>query len=193
MLSVVIQVKNNAKTLPLVLVRASRHLIRDGISHEIIVVDDNSSDASSDIAERLASLIPYLKIISQKTNHGLGAVIRAGVAIARGEYILVMPADDSVSVEEFHKMKRYLENGYEGVWALRNYEDSFKIIYNLAMRITYLRTILEGTSRFFCFKNLAFKKLLVQAKINSYKGVAELLQLAKNYQYKVKYLWITIT
>src|SRR3989338_1481112 len=97
MLSVVIPVKNNAKTLSLVLVNASRHLVRDQISHEIIIVDDNSSDASMDLAERLATLIPYLQIINQKTNHGLGSVIRAGAAIARGEYILVMPADGSAS------------------------------------------------------------------------------------------------
>ena len=186
-----VPIKNNAKTLPLVLVKASRHLMRDEISHEIIIVNNNSSDASMDIAKRIETLIPYLKIIDKKTNSGLTEVIRAGAEIAKGEYILIMPADDSVSVEEFHKMKRYLEDGCEVVWALRNYEDSFKIIYNLAVRIPYLKNILESTSKLFCFKNLALKKILLSIKNNSNGGVAELLQLARNYQYKIKYLWIT--
>ena len=193
MLSVVIPVKNNAKTLPLVLIKASRHLMRDEISHEIIIVDDNSRDVSMDIAERLATIVPYLRVVNEKTNHGLGAVIKVGAEIARGEYILVMPADDSMSVEEFHKMRRYLEDGCDIVWGLRNYEDSFKIIYNLVMRIPYLRNILDGKSNLFCFKNEILKKILVQAKINSNTGVSELLRLAKNYQYKIKYLWITTT
>ncbi len=192
MLSVVIPVKNNAKTLPLVLVRASRHLMRDAIAHEIIIIDNNSSDASLEIAERLITIIPNLQIIIYKTNTELGLVIKEGASKAKGEYIIVLPADGSVSVEEFHKMKRYLENGEDIIWGLRNYEDSFKIIYNLFARIPYFRTILDSTSKIFCFKNSFFKKILLQTNINNIKSIRDFLQLLKNYQCKIKYLALNI-
>jgi glycosyltransferase involved in cell wall biosynthesis len=61
--------------------------------HEILVVDDGSSDATRAIAERAAARDPRVRVLVHDKNRGYGAALRTGIAAARGDWILLTDAD----------------------------------------------------------------------------------------------------
>lgn len=61
--------------------------------YEFIIVDDNSSDRTGEIAERLAEEDPRIKVIRRKMPNGVGLAIRDGISAAAGDYILTMDSD----------------------------------------------------------------------------------------------------
>jgi dolichol-phosphate mannosyltransferase len=64
-----------------------------GITYELLVIDDGSSDGSGDKADRLGQVLSGTRVIHHDGNRGLGAVYRTGFAEARGELLTFFPAD----------------------------------------------------------------------------------------------------
>ncbi len=65
--------------------------VTDG--HEIIVVDDASTDRSPEILRGLAAADPRIRVIRHERNRKLGGTLRDGFAAARMELVLYMDAD----------------------------------------------------------------------------------------------------
>jgi len=75
-----------------------------GRLYEIIIVDDGSSDGTSQVADRLAGQAPEVSVIHHEANLGLGGVYRTGFSVARGTYLTFFPADGqfpAAIVEQF--------------------------------------------------------------------------------------------
>jgi len=89
-ISVIIPVYNSEKYLRACLDSVTRQTLRE---IEIICVDDGSTDSSGEILRAYASRDRRVKIISQK-NSGAGAARNAGLALAQGEYLSFLDADD---------------------------------------------------------------------------------------------------
>lgn len=69
--------------------RARRTLARLGLSGEVIVVDDGSTDETAAIA----ASIPGVRLIRHGRNRGYGAALRTGFEAARGERVFFTDAD----------------------------------------------------------------------------------------------------
>ena len=98
-LSVVIPAYNEAKRLPATL-RALAEIIKKGGMLpleviEVIISDDGSTDGSAGTAEEFRSCLPDLVIVRSGKNAGKGGAVRAGVARARGNWVLAADADMS--------------------------------------------------------------------------------------------------
>jgi glycosyltransferase involved in cell wall biosynthesis len=72
--------------------------IDDGISHEIIAVNDGSTDGSEALLQIWSTRLPNLRIIN-KRNGGLSDARNSGLQNACGEYVLFVDADDCVDSE----------------------------------------------------------------------------------------------
>ena len=77
-LSVIVPAYNESKRLPLTLIDLDKHLQKAPFDYEIIVVDNNSKDATKEIAQRFASIIKNLKVIECRTQ-GKGAAVKKGM------------------------------------------------------------------------------------------------------------------
>lgn len=64
-----------------------------GRRYEIIVVDDNSPDATRAVCDELAGFLPISLIVREKAVDGLSGAVLEGMAMARGEVLAVMDAD----------------------------------------------------------------------------------------------------
>ena len=79
---------------------------------EVLVVDDGSSDSSRRIlAEAGESNERLQAVFAYEENRGKGAAVAAGVARARGEYVLLADADLSTPLEELPKLTEALREG----------------------------------------------------------------------------------
>ena len=65
----------------------------DEYIYEFVIVDDNSTDATGDIAENLSREDSRIKVIRREMPNGVGLAIRDGISAATGEYILTMDSD----------------------------------------------------------------------------------------------------
>lgn len=62
-------------------------------SFEIIVIDDGSTDGTGELADRLASEHPEVRVVHHDPNQGLGGVYRTGFAEARGRFLTFFAGD----------------------------------------------------------------------------------------------------
>ncbi|WP_081768682.1 glycosyltransferase [Herbaspirillum sp. RV1423] len=84
-ISCVICAFNEAPRIAAVLEVVSRH----PILHEVIVVDDGSTDGTAEVVKQF----PSVKLISSQVNQGKSAAMAAGIAAARCEILMLLDAD----------------------------------------------------------------------------------------------------
>jgi glycosyltransferase involved in cell wall biosynthesis len=112
-LSVVLPCLNEVETVGTCVRKAQQSMQSHGISGEVIVADNGSSDGSADAAEQAGA-----RVISVE-QQGYGAAIQGGVEAARGAYVVMADADDSYALDEVHAFFDSLNNGYDLVMGNR--------------------------------------------------------------------------
>ena len=63
------------------------------LAHEILVVDDGSTDGSFEELDRLSHDCDELRVVSLESHAGQSAALAAGFEVARGQFVLTMDAD----------------------------------------------------------------------------------------------------
>jgi dolichol-phosphate mannosyltransferase len=92
-LSIVIPVFNEEDVLPLLAQRLRPDADGLDTAYEVLAVDDGSSDATPVVLQRLHRDWPQLRIVRLRANAGHQAAISAGLAAARGHYVVTLDAD----------------------------------------------------------------------------------------------------
>lgn len=113
-ISVVVPLYNEAESLPELTAWIDRVARGEGLSYEIILVDDGSDDGSWEVIERLKSSCPAIRAIGFARNYGKSAALYCGFAAARGEVVFTMDADLQDSPDEIPELYRMItEEGYD--------------------------------------------------------------------------------
>lgn len=77
-----------------------------GLDHEIVLVNDGSTDRTGGVAREMARRVPNLRIVEHFPNRGYGGALKAGFAAATKELIAFFPADKQF---DFREVKQLLE------------------------------------------------------------------------------------
>jgi glycosyltransferase involved in cell wall biosynthesis len=88
-LSVVVPVYNEQATITKVI----REVLQVPHLHEIVIVDDCSTDHTYELASKLASSFPQIKLLRHAVNKGKTAALRTGFAATTGDIVIVQDAD----------------------------------------------------------------------------------------------------
>jgi glycosyltransferase involved in cell wall biosynthesis len=107
-LSVVIPAYNEARFIGALLEKIQAvDLAPLGYGMEVIVVDDCSKDGTADIA----AAVPGVRLIRMETNGGKGRAVRAGIAAATGDLLIIQDADLEYDPRDYVPMMRALLDG----------------------------------------------------------------------------------
>jgi dolichol-phosphate mannosyltransferase len=110
MLSVVIPAHNEEGCIRGTLSALSEKLRAEKISHEILVINDNSSDETENILRSLQVNMPELRYINNPPPNGFGFAVRCGLENFNGDAVAVYMADASDRPEDLVKFYRTMVN-----------------------------------------------------------------------------------
>lgn len=100
-LSVIIPVYNVSSTLDRCLESVAGQTMRD---LQIILVDDASTDGSSEICDKWTRDDGRIQVVRHNANQGLSAARNSGIVRAKGEYITFVDSDDTVDKETYARL-----------------------------------------------------------------------------------------
>jgi dolichol-phosphate mannosyltransferase len=92
--------------------------LRD-VPHEIVVVDDGSTDRTWEILEELRTRLPNLRPIQNQGAHGFGRAVAAGLGAMTGDAVVIMMADESDDCRDVVRYWQTLNEGYDCVFGSR--------------------------------------------------------------------------
>jgi dolichyl-phosphate beta-glucosyltransferase len=168
---------------------------------EVIVVNNNSSDDTLQIAEHAAAEHPYIRVITEKTQ-GKGAAVRTGMLAASGEYLFICDADLSMPIDEALKFLPPQLEKYDIAIASREAPGSQRIgepeirhimgrVFNFIVRVIAVRGLDDTQCGFKCFKRDVALSLFPLQTIVGWGFDVELLFIAQQRGYHIVEVPIT--
>lgn len=119
MLSVVIPAHNEEGHIAETVQNLTSTLCEARISYEVLVINDNSTDATERILARLSRADSGMRYVNNLPPNGFGFAVRRGLAEFRGEAVAIMMADGSDDPADLVAFYRKLEGGYDCVFGSR--------------------------------------------------------------------------
>jgi glycosyltransferase involved in cell wall biosynthesis len=146
-LSVAVPVFNEREALPELYRRLKAVLTQIGVSHEIVLVNDGSTDGSWDVILSLAWADPAVKAISLSRNFGHQIAITAALDASTGAAVVVMDADLQDPPELIPALYAKHLEGHDVVYAQRRTREgetwwkrlTAKAFYRIVRRMTVLQ------------------------------------------------------
>ncbi len=196
-LSIVIPAYNEERRLPPTLERVRQYLRGRPYRAEVIVVDNNSSDATAELAARAGATV------LKETRRGKGAAVRTGMLAAEGEYVLFSDADLSTPIEEVEKLMSALQSGYDiaiGSRALPEsnlpvrqpwYRELVGRAGNLLVRLMAVHGIADTQCGFKLFPRAVARRLFGAQRLTGIAFDMEILFLAQRLGLKIAEVPVT--
>ena len=102
-----------------------------GIQHEILIINDNSTDGTGRLMRELAHQYPRVRHCSNVPPAGFGFAVRCGLTMFRGETVAIVMADGSDSPDDVVRLYRKMQEGYDCAFGSRFMRESAVIDYPL--------------------------------------------------------------
>ena len=118
-LSVIIPARDEEGCLASTVEHLSVELQLRGVPHEIVVVDDGSSDRTWEILQELKTRLPLLVAVQNHGDHGFGRAVLYGFDHMRGDAAVIMMADESDDCRDVVRYWESLNVGWDCVFGSR--------------------------------------------------------------------------
>jgi glycosyltransferase involved in cell wall biosynthesis len=186
-LSIVIPLLNEEESLTELSHWIAGVMASNGISYEIIFIDDGSTDNSWDIIRQLSETQPEIRGIRFLRNFGKSQALHAGFKAAQGDIVATMDADLQDNPEEIPAMMKMIETGgYDMIsgWKKKRYDSVLmknlpSKLFNWAARKTSGVKLHDFNCGLKVFRKEVVKSIEVSGEMHRYIPV-----LAKNAGYR---------
>jgi dolichol-phosphate mannosyltransferase len=163
LLSIVIPARDEAGCIASTVEHLHLELRLNGIPHEIVVVDDGSSDETWAILKDLRDKLPELSPVQNDGEHGFGRAIIHGINHSRGDAVVVMMADESDDCRDVVRYWKLLNEGFDCVFGSRFMKGGGVIDYpwlklklnriaNLMIRVLFRIKLNDTTNAFKAYR-----------------------------------------
>jgi glycosyltransferase involved in cell wall biosynthesis len=166
--------------------------------HEIIIVDDGSTDSTFQTAMCFAKTNPNVRVLQNPGNHGKGYSVRHGMKEARGEWRLFSDADLSAPIEELDKLcdavdqrgvkvaigSRALDRSLIGVHQ-PGFRETAGRFFNAVMRVAVGLPIADTQCGFKLFHKDAAEIAFSRQRLERFGFDVEILYIAKKHGFAI--------
>ncbi len=191
-LSIVIPVYNEAKRLPQTIQTITEYLKKKHFSSEIILVDDGSSDGSTEHVQQS----DRIRVLRHVKNQGKGAAVRTGMLAARGELVLFSDADLSTPIDELDVFLKHIKKyavviGSRSIKGARveQYQPLYRVligkVFNKFVRLITIRGIIDTQCGFKLFTRQAAQDVFKRQTMKGFSFDVEVLYIARRHGYAI--------
>jgi dolichyl-phosphate beta-glucosyltransferase len=192
MLSIVIPCFNEQDRLPATVQAIQRYMGERGLEYELILSDDGSRDGTAAVIASAISGSARVRMVKLPQNRGKGRALAEGVAVTRGELVLLTDADLSTPIEELPKLEARLAAGAGVAIASRAIKGSRIVIsqpiyrvlmgktFNLIVQVVLLPGLWDTQCGFKLFRGDLARGVFADLKTDGFGYDPEALYLAKN-------------
>jgi dolichol-phosphate mannosyltransferase len=119
LLSIVIPARNEEGCICSTVEHLHLELKIHNVPHEIIVVDDGSTDRTWELLSDLAKRLPELSPVQNHAPHGFGRAVIAGLNHMKGDSVVIMMADESDDCRDVVRYWNELNKGWDCIFGSR--------------------------------------------------------------------------
>jgi dolichyl-phosphate beta-glucosyltransferase len=197
-LSIIVPAFNEEQRIEPTLRQLDDFLRATGLRHEILVVDDGSSDGTVALVERMRARRPALSVIATSPNRGKGHAVRVGMLAARGAIRLLCDADGSIPASQIPHVIEPIRNGAIEVSIGSRYAAGASVavaqplwrrawsrIVNRVVQRTLVPGVADTQCGFKAFSAAAAEAVFSRATIDGWAFDLEALALAHRLGYRI--------
>jgi dolichyl-phosphate beta-glucosyltransferase len=194
--SIIVPAFNESERISTTLERVLGYAAEQRWNSEVIVVDDGSRDATTDIVREYMQKNPAVRLLQNPGNRGKGYSVRNGMLNAKGDVLLFSDADLSSPIEEAHKLFSAVANGADVAIGSRwlqtelqtrrqpLYRQFFGRIFNLALRLVLGLNFKDTQCGFKAFSRRSAEAIFPHQHIERWGFDPEILFLARRFGFK---------
>lgn len=163
---------------------------------EIVVVDDGSSDRTTDVAKNFQKKNPEIKLLVNEKNQGKGFSVRRGALFSTKDYVLFSDADLSTPIEEIEKLSLFASENTIVIGS-RGLKDSEILLhqplyrelmgrcFNKIVQTLVLKGISDTQCGFKLFHRKAIEEIFPLLKLKGFSFDVELIYISMKKNFKI--------
>jgi dolichol-phosphate mannosyltransferase len=202
---IIVPTYNEAENLPR-LIKALNEELKETL-YSLIVVDDNSPDGTSDIAENLSEYYKNIIVNCRSQKLGIGSAISDGITIALSfpncKYIVTMDADFSHNPKDVPRLlkegknadiiqgSRYIKGGKIIGWSLLRKAESQGA--NLICKLLFRTRLSDHTSFFRVYSKKCAETIVNNSSYMGFEWSIGSILIAKDHGFKIIEIPVTFT
>lgn len=195
-ITIIIPAYNEATRLPLT-IESLEEFVDGREVHEVLFVDDGSTDATAALLEQAAARNPIFRLVSYGQNAGKGYAVRRGIMEAQGELILISDADLSTPLSELDTLLAHIDQAEVVIGSRAVDETSVKRaqpahrqrmgkIFNFLMRTITGLDFLDTQCGFKLLRRDAARTIARHAVVDRFAWDVEFIMIACREGYRVR-------
>jgi dolichyl-phosphate beta-glucosyltransferase len=190
-LSIIIPTYNEERRLGPTLDETIAFFAGRGLSHEVLVVDDGSTDGTIGVVRDHSEHGGILRLIPLPANRGKGAAVRSGMLASRGSMVLFTDADLSTPLAELGKLAAAIAAGADIAIAsrakrgaqLKKRQPLYRVLmgktFNKMVQVAATPGIVDTQCGFKLFRGDLARRLFTVSRIDGFGFDVEILFLAR--------------